>query len=139
MNKKLSFTLHIFVLTFSSILLFIYHLLLLVSPFITIPNVPKEIMYVALFFGYMLGVLIMIFAVSGLWRMGTKVTIVPPKIIELPPLDKQEFGKLCDDIKDTNIGQEMMNHVKECQRCTEMSMALNNQVSKHIEETGKLT
>lgn len=75
MNKKLLFIFHITILTFSSILLFIYHLLLLASPFITIPNVPKEIMYVALFFGYMLGVLIMIFAISGLWK-GTKVAII---------------------------------------------------------------
>lgn len=132
MNKKwFGFT--VFMLVFSSITTFLYFVALYISPFIMIPNVSKELMTVAILTGVFIGSTMMYFSIKALYRHGTKV-----KIIKEEPLNMQEFDKLLDDIKLTKIGPEMMNHVKECQRCTEMSMALNSQVSKHIEENNKL-
>lgn len=76
MNKKLLFGFHIFILMFSTALLLVYHIIFLASPFITIPGLEKEWMYVGLFGGYMIGVVILTFSIDGLWRMSTKVTLV---------------------------------------------------------------
>ena len=137
MKKSLWFGFHVIILMFSTALLLVYHIILFASSFITIPGIQKELFYIGLFGGYMIGVLIMVFSISGLWKMSTKITITPPK--DQPPLDKTEFNKLCDDIKDTNIGQNLMNHVMECEDCKKKSLELNQQAIKHIEETEKLT
>lgn len=133
MNKKW-FGFKIFMLMFSSITTFLYFIALYTSPFFMMPGISKELQVSAILFGIFVGSTIIYFAVKGLYKSDVKV-----KIIKEEPLNKPEFDKLLDDIKLTKIGPEMMNHVKECQRCTEMSMALNNQVNKHIEETSKLT
>lgn len=132
MNKKW-FAFKIFMLMFSSVVTFLYLIALYTSQFFMIPGISKELMVSAILFGIFVGMAIIYFAIKGLYKTDVKV-----KIIKEEPLNKQEFDKLLDDIKLTKIGPEMMNHVKECQRCTEMSMALNSQVSKHIEETNKL-
>lgn len=136
MNKKW-FGFSIFMLIFSSIMTFLYFLALFISPYIMIPNIPKELMIISILFGIFIGTAMMYFAIKSLYRHGTKVKII--KSDDTPPLNAKEFENLLDDIKLTKIGPEMMNHVKECQLCTEMSMALNNQVNKHIEEKSKLT
>lgn len=144
MNKKW-FAFRIFMLMFSSVVTFLYLMALYISPFFMMPGISKELMVSAILFGIFVGSTIIYFAVKSLYNSGTKVKIIPGSIAsagnpnnDLPPLNKPEFDKLLDDIKLTKIGPEMMNHVKECQLCTEMSMALNNQVNKHIEEANKL-
>ena len=135
MNKKW-FAFRIFMLMFSSVVTFLYLVALYISPFFMMPGISKELMVSAILFGIFVGSTIIYFAVKSLYYSGTKVKII--KSDDTPPLNKPEFDKLLDDIKLTKIGPEMMNHVKECQLCTEMSMALNNQVNKHIEEANKL-
>ena len=135
MNKKW-FAFRIFMLMFSSIVTFLYLMALYISPFFMMPGISKELMVSAILFGIFVGSTIIYFAVRSLYHSGTKVKII--KSDDTPPLNAKEFENLLDDIKLTKIGPEMMNHVKECQMCTEMSMALNNQVNKHIEESNKL-
>lgn len=132
MNKKW-FGFKIFMLMFASVTTFLYFVALYTSPFFMIPGITKELQVSAILFGIFIGSTIIYFAVKGLYKQDVKVRIVKEE-----PLNTKEFENLLDDIKLTKIGPEMMNHVKECQRCTEMSMALNNQVNKHIEEANKL-
>lgn len=133
MNRKHWFGFNIFVLMISSIMLFIYSIAVLISPFIILPGYPKEILYIGLAIGYVVAFFLTYLSIDRLYRMiEVKVTK------DVPPLDKTEFGKLCDDIKGTNIGQDLMNHVMECEDCKQKSLELNQQASKHIEETGKL-
>src|SRR3972149_8110758 len=114
MNKKW-FGFKIFMLMFSSITTFLYFIALYTSPFFMMPGISKELQVSAILFGIFVGSTIIYFAVKGLYKSDVKV-----KIIKEEPLNKPEFDKLLDDIKLTKIGPEMMNHVKECQRCTEM-------------------
>ena len=53
-------------------------------------------------------------------------------------LDKNDFDKLTDQIKETHIGQKMMNHVLECKECRDMSITLNLQIEKHVRDLEKL-
>lgn len=132
MNKKW-FGFKIFMLMFASVTTFLYFIALYTSPFFMMPGITKELQVSAILFGIFVGSTIIFFAVKSLYKSDVKV-----KIIKEEPLNAKEFENLLDDIKLTKIGPEMMNHVKECQLCTEMSMALNNQVNKHIEENNKL-
>lgn len=133
MNKKW-FAFKIFMLMFSSITTFLYLVALYTSPFFMMPGITKEVQVSAILFGIFVGSTIIYFAVKSLYSNGvTKVKIVN----DTPPLNKPEFDKLLDEIKTTNIGPDMMNHVKECQMCTEMSIALNKQVNKHIDDISK--
>lgn len=50
-----------------------------------------------------------------------------------------DFNKLMDEIKDTNIGQKLMQHVQECEKCKEQAVQLNIQAMKHIQELESLT
>ena len=133
---KTWFAFSIFMLMFSSVMTFLYFLALFVSPFIMIPGVSKELMYMGIVTGLFIGWLMMYFSIKSLWKNGNKVKIIK-NTLDSPPLNKPEFDKLLDEIKTTNIGPDMMNHVKECQMCTEMSIALNKQVNKHIEDISK--
>jgi cytochrome c-type biogenesis protein CcmH/NrfF len=54
-------------------------------------------------------------------------------------LEKKDFDDLTDQIKATNIGAKMMNHVLECPQCQQMSIALNTQIERHVRELEALT
>lgn len=54
-------------------------------------------------------------------------------------IEKKEFNKMVDDIKDTSIAQKMMQHVLECESCRNLSLQLNTQAVQHINELEKLT
>lgn len=132
MNKKW-FAFRIFMLMFASVTTFLYFVALYTSPFFMIPGITKEMQVSAILFGIFIGTTIIYFAVKSLYKNETKM-----KTIKQEPLNKPEFDKLLDDIKLTKIGPDMMNHVKECPRCLEMSAALNKQVNKHIEDIEKV-
>lgn len=75
MNKKQSFGINIIILVFSSILLFVHHVMLLIAPFVIIPGYPKEMIYIGVITGYVIGVILMYFTIRALWLMGTKTVV----------------------------------------------------------------
>lgn len=54
-------------------------------------------------------------------------------------LDKNAFNDLLEQIKDTNIGQKLMQHILECEDCRDKSIKLNIQASEHVRKLEELT
>lgn len=54
-------------------------------------------------------------------------------------IEKPEFNKLVDDIKETSIAHKMMQHILECESCKNLSLQLNTQAVEHINQLEKLT
>ncbi len=73
MNKKHWFGFNIFVLMFSSMFILFFHFLAVAAPFITIPNLPKEMMYVGVAAGYGIALFLAYLSVSRLYHM-TKIS-----------------------------------------------------------------
>ena len=63
------FFFNIFVLMFSTILVFLFHLIAIASSYITIPDIPKHIWLIALAVGYSIGILLITWSVYRLYKM----------------------------------------------------------------------
>ena len=74
MNKKTWFFFNIFVLMFSTVLVFLFHLIAIASPYIAIPDIPKHVWLAVLAVGYSIGIFLITFSVYRLYKM-TEVKI----------------------------------------------------------------
>lgn len=68
------FFFNIFVLMFSTILVFLFHLIVIASPYIAIPEMPKYVWLAALAVGYSIGLFLITSSVYRLYKM-TEVKI----------------------------------------------------------------
>lgn len=59
-------------------------------------------------------------------------------IEDTPPLNKQSFNELVDQVKEINIGQKLMNHMIDCVQCRERAQELNKIALLHIAEIERL-
>ena len=69
------FFFHIFVVMFSSIMEFLFVVILVAHPNMIIPNIPEIYVILALLAGMWLGVFLLIFSISALYKSGIKVKI----------------------------------------------------------------
>lgn len=60
------------------------------------------------------------------------------RMSDRPPLEKGEFNKVLDEVRDLNIGQKMMNHMLECEECKKLATELNLLSLKHIKDLEEL-
>ncbi len=63
LNKRIWFFFNIFVLMFSTIMVFLFHLIAIASPYIAIPDIPKLVWLVALAVGYSIGIFLITWSV----------------------------------------------------------------------------
>ena len=91
MSKKHWFGFHIFVLMFSSAGILLFHLLSIAAPFITIPSLPKEMLYLGVATGYGIAISLAIISIYAIWKMITRVTIIEPTKTDL---NKEENNKI---------------------------------------------
>ena len=70
------FYFHIFVLMFSSVMVFLFAIMGIAQCCMTIPNMPKEIVIIEIFSGLALGTVMTTLSIIALQKMITKVRIV---------------------------------------------------------------
>ena len=75
MNKKW-FAFNIFVLMFSSAGILFFYLLASIAPFIILPNIPKEAVYLGVAAGWGIAISLAVLSIHWLYHVGTKVTVV---------------------------------------------------------------
>ena len=86
MNQKW-FGFDIFVLMFSSAGILFFILLAASAPFITIPNVPKQVMYLGIGLGWGIAIVLATMSILRLYHASTKIMIVEQT---KPDLNKEE-------------------------------------------------
>lgn len=70
------FFFHIFVLMFSSVMVFLFAVMLIAQCCMTIPNIPKEYVVLGITVGLFLGIFLITSSIIGLKKMIIKVTII---------------------------------------------------------------
>lgn len=70
------FYFHIFVLMFSSIMVFLFSVMAIAQCCMTIPNIPKEYVICGIIIGMSIGIFLILLAVIGLKQMIIRVKII---------------------------------------------------------------